>query len=62
MDVGGPIINTESFMPAEMAKRVEAAGVKKTAMPFLQTATLGVLGGRIHLLWRHALHPGDDRQ
>lgn len=45
MELGGPIINIEAYAPAEVAKRVEAAGVKKANMPPLQTLVLGVLAG-----------------
>ena len=45
METGGPIINSDAYAPAEMAKRVEAAGIKKATMPLLQTIVLGVLAG-----------------
>jgi formate/nitrite transporter len=36
---------TDAYGPAEMAERVEAAGVAKAAAPFIQLFTLALLGG-----------------
>ena len=35
----------DAYSPAQIAKRVEAAGVAKAHLPFLQTLVLGVLAG-----------------
>jgi len=40
-----PAPGTDAYAPAEIAARVEAAGVAKARLPFLQTALLGVLAG-----------------
>ena len=40
-----PMQVTDAYSPAEMAERVEAAGVVKAAAPFAQLFTLALLGG-----------------
>ncbi|MGE0873193.1 MAG: formate/nitrite transporter family protein [Burkholderiales bacterium] len=39
------LYGSDAFAPAEIARRVEAVGVAKARLPFLQTAMLGVLAG-----------------
>lgn len=40
-----PVFVPDPYTPAEIALRVEAAGVTKTALPLVPLATLGVLAG-----------------
>ena len=42
--VDGPV-NIDAYSPAEIAARVEQAGVSKVHLPILQTLVLGVLAG-----------------
>jgi formate/nitrite transporter len=39
------IYGVDAFSPAEVAERVEAVGVRKARLPFVQIFTLGVLAG-----------------
>jgi len=39
------IYGSDAYAPAEIARRLESAGVAKARLPFLQTAMLGVLAG-----------------
>lgn len=41
----GPVFSVDAYKPAEIAERVEAAGVGKAHMPLLQTFVLGLLAG-----------------